>query len=873
MSRTNNFFKMVFSALLVVSIILVNVSVAFADDGTPPAETPTTEPTEEVVETETVTPEETPTPEVDVVVTPTPEETPIVEEQVPAEEEAVEPALFELIPENTEVIVLDENGESIPLVSEAALDAILDTDPIWCPGNILPGPGCNTNFSTISALLTDMRNNTGNYDANGTIYFTANTGASLVLTDAGSSLGGADFNTLNDFDLTLQGGWNGVIGAGAIISGQTNFGSNTLTIGTSSNPWVGNITINGFTFNGVTSGNAVTIYTTSGDITLNNVDVMQQGGTNYTANLDSQSGDITVQNGSTFDGNNSGANQSRGFRAETNTGSITISDTNFSDSHGCSFVLFGNCILDALVNYSGATLSAPTVTLNNVASSNNDLSGIAITNANSIWLNNVVTINNGSLLILGSGINVTGTGTTVVNVNGGTFSNNEPYGIYVTGSSIAVHSPATCNGNLVPGFDGCYNIAPLDTIPPVLSLPADITVEATGSSGAIVTFSPTANDAVDGPVSVTCSPISGSTFAIGTTAVNCSASDTRGNTATGSFNVTVQDTTPPALTLPADITTEATGPSGAVVTFSASATDLVDASVTVICSTASGSTFALDVTTPVTCTATDDSGNSTSRSFNVTVQDTTPPVISHHTDIIDKTDNASGDVVLYSSPTIFDIVDGTSVAICTPSSGSEFPTATTAVTCTAQDSHGNIATPVTFLVTLKLKSTGAVDDLSSGFLITVTGGELIDLECNTILNAFGVKVTFYNLCDHQAVMDEILANTLPAGLPNGYAFVKGLNINVLFDGDALKELPHTGGIELDFPITDNSQDQYAVLVWDNENNSWLDVTQTMKDADLAKMLSTETENELYQIVPTEITKALYRILSTDKAGTFVIVKK
>ena len=45
---------------------------------------------------------------------------------------------------------------------------------------------------------------------------------------------------------------------------------------------------------------------------------------------------------------------------------------------------------------------------------------------------------------------------------------------------------------------------------------------------------------------------------------------------TGSFSVTVQDTTSPALTLPADITVEATGPSGATVTYPATATDIVD---------------------------------------------------------------------------------------------------------------------------------------------------------------------------------------------------------------------------------------------------------------------------------------------------------
>jgi len=71
---------------------------------------------------------------------------------------------------------------------------------------------------------------------------------------------------------------------------------------------------------------------------------------------------------------------------------------------------------------------------------------------------------------------------------------------------------------------------------------------------------------VDGAVAVTCTPSSGATFPIGSTVVTCSTSDGAGNTATGSFTIAVADTTPPVVTLPADITTAATTASGAVVT-------------------------------------------------------------------------------------------------------------------------------------------------------------------------------------------------------------------------------------------------------------------------------------------------------------------
>jgi hypothetical protein len=70
--------------------------------------------------------------------------------------------------------------------------------------------------------------------------------------------------------------------------------------------------------------------------------------------------------------------------------------------------------------------------------------------------------------------------------------------------------------------------------------------EATDSSGAIVNFSnPTSTDIVDGSIASVCSPASGSVFPFGASTVSCSATDTAGNTATSTFKVTVQDTTPP----------------------------------------------------------------------------------------------------------------------------------------------------------------------------------------------------------------------------------------------------------------------------------------------------------------------------------------
>ncbi len=78
-----------------------------------------------------------------------------------------------------------------------------------------------------------------------------------------------------------------------------------------------------------------------------------------------------------------------------------------------------------------------------------------------------------------------------------------------------------------------------DSEPPLISLPPDPVVEATSSGGAVVNYSASASDGVDGAVPVNCMPASGGVFAIGSHLVVCQAVDSRGNRASASFAVTV----------------------------------------------------------------------------------------------------------------------------------------------------------------------------------------------------------------------------------------------------------------------------------------------------------------------------------------------
>ncbi len=120
------------------------------------------------------------------------------------------------------------------------------------------------------------------------------------------------------------------------------------------------------------------------------------------------------------------------------------------------------------------------------------------------------------------------------------------------------------------------------------------------------------------------------TIGTGDTA-KCPATDQRGypRPAVGGTGCDIgadqYSSTPPVITVPANITTEANSPSGKVVTYSVEATDSDALVKTLSCAPASGSTFKVGTTT-VTCNAVDGHENTASKSFTVTV---TPEVPKH----------------------------------------------------------------------------------------------------------------------------------------------------------------------------------------------------------------------------------------------------
>ncbi|MBI1804857.1 MAG: HYR domain-containing protein [Ignavibacteriae bacterium] len=227
-----------------------------------------------------------------------------------------------------------------------------------------------------------------------------------------------------------------------------------------------------------------------------------------------------------------------------------------------------------------------------------------------------------------------------------------------------------------------FTVTVADSQKPLITCHADTTVSNDpGTCSATVSFSdPSVSDNCPGVGAPTCNPESGSSFPKGTTKVTCSVTDAHSNTASCSFNVTVNDTEKPILSAcPKDTSLSTGNPAGEVVTYQApTATDNCPNNLgNVACNPPSGSTFPVGTTT-VTCTVSDRAGNSASCTFHVEVilctitcrRDTTIP----------NDAGQCGAIFQFADPVAS---AGCGTVTCSPPSGNSFPVGTTTVRCTS----------------------------------------------------------------------------------------------------------------------------------------------------------------------------------------------
>jgi hypothetical protein len=182
----------------------------------------------------------------------------------------------------------------------------------------------------------------------------------------------------------------------------------------------------------------------------------------------------------------------------------------------------------------------------------------------------------------------------------GTVTCSPPPGSFFPVGTTTVNCPSSA------GPMCSFTVTVNDTQTPTITCPANVTQgNDPNQCGAVVNYPPpTASDNCPG-VTTMCSPPLGSFFPVGTTTVTCTAMDASPDSpnATCTFTVTINDTQPPVITCPADVT-QPNDPNqcGAVVNYpTPGITDNCPGSFTAICNPPSGSFFPVG-TTAVTCT-------------------------------------------------------------------------------------------------------------------------------------------------------------------------------------------------------------------------------------------------------------------------------
>jgi alpha-tubulin suppressor-like RCC1 family protein len=347
-----------------------------------------------------------------------------------------------------------------------------------------------------------------------------------------------------------------------------------------------------------------------------------------------------------------------------------------------------------------------------------------------------------------------------------------------------------------------------DTVPPIVTPPPNIIIEATGPTTQVNIGTAAATDAV-GVVSLTSN--APTSFLVGTTTVTWTAEDASGNSGTATQSVTVKDTTPPGLDGLVNQILEATSPSGAMATFKVTARDLVDPAPQITCTSASGSILALGVTT-VTCTAKDLHNNSATGSFTITVRDATPPTLNVPANIsvlLNTPLNAPTVQTFLNGATATDIVDlSVTIASTTPLLTTVGPKA---VAFTAIDDFGNMTTrtaiinviygcgskfepPVSLLKPFKLGSTIPVKfslcDVNGTDVLTASARLYLQLYSGTTPGAAPIEVTS-TIGAETGSKFKVLENKYMYNLPTKNLSPGDYQIQAVLDDGTVHTIPLT----------------------------------------------------------------------------------
>lgn len=230
---------------------------------------------------------------------------------------------------------------------------------------------------------------------------------------------------------------------------------------------------------------------------------------------------------------------------------------------------------------------------------------------------------------------------TLANATTGSGNNDASGTDFNVGSTLVTYTATDAQGNSGSCF---FTVTVNDNQNPSISCPSNITTNTDPNTcGAVETFTVTHSDNCSSTVSQLAGLASGSTFPVGTTTMTFRATDPSSNTSDCSFTITVNDNQNPTISCPGNISvSNDAGECNANVSWTEpTGADNCSGSVTTrTAGPAPGSAFPAPSTATITYQVLDQSGNTASCSFTVTVADTEDPVITCPSNIV--VDNDQG---------------------------------------------------------------------------------------------------------------------------------------------------------------------------------------------------------------------------------------
>jgi len=258
-----------------------------------------------------------------------------------------------------------------------------------------------------------------------------------------------------------------------------------------------------------------------------------------------------------------------------------------------------------------------------------------------------------------------------------TVSNNAPT-IFQIGETIVTWTVTDLHGNV---GNANQTVSVVDTTPPTITAPSNVTYEAVHPSTNTVTIG--VAEATDTVGIVSVENNTPPSFPVGDTIVTWTATDAAGNSASAAQTVSVVDTTAPTIIPNETITVEATSENENIVELQV---PIVEDAVGISSLNNDAPSLFPIGDTIVTWNATDAAANSVVITQTISVVDTTAPKLNAPSDQTVEAINALGNVIEYGTSTYSDAVGVTSITNDAPET---FPFGLTSIIWTATDAAGN----------------------------------------------------------------------------------------------------------------------------------------------------------------------------------------